>query len=317
MNKRKIIANILLILTAFIWGSAFVAQSVGMDKIPPFAFNAVRFILGGLSLLPVILICNLKFGNLEAVQSDSEYQKNKSYLWKGGILCGIFLFAASYLQNAGLQYTTAGKAGFITALYIIFVPLIGLFFKKKVKPAVWVSIIIAMVGLYFLCINETFSVNKGDFYVFLCSLPFAGHILLIDKFSPYVSGIKMSCIQFFTAGILSLIFMLIFEKPEFSAITECWLPLLYIGIMSCGVAYTLQIIAQKNTSPAAASLLLSTESVFAVISGMLILQEKLNLTEITGCILMFAAVIITEIFGKDNCKDSLKDTVKEENIWEK
>lgn len=282
---------LILFLTAFIWGTAFVAQSVGMDHLGPFAFNGIRNFIGGIALLPCILL-------LDKLKLMDEGTGDKKDLILGGICCGIFLFAASSLQQIGIQYTTAGKAGFITAFYIVLVPVLGIFLKQKTGWKVWVAVAIAIVGLYFLCITESFSIGKGDIYIFFCALVYAGHILVIDYFAPKTNGVKMSCIQFFVAGILSVPFMVIFETTTVEAVFASWGPILYAGVLSSGVAYTLQIIGQKNVNPAIASLILSLESCISVLAGWAILGEQLSSRELTGCVLMFAAIILAQLPDK-------------------
>ncbi len=224
---------------------------------------------------------------------------NKKTLYIGGCLCGIVLFIASSFQQIGIQYTTVGKSGFITALYIIIVPVLGLLFKKKVQKRVWFSVVIALIGLYLLCIKENFEISRGDFLILMCAVCFSIHILVIDKFSPLVDGVRMSCIQFFVAGILGIIPMFIFENPELANLIQAYSPILYAGVMSSGVAYTLQIIGQKYTSPVMATLIMSLESVFAALSGWLILGEILSVKELIGCVLVFAGIIIAQLPDKN------------------
>ena len=277
----------MLILTAFIWGTAFVAQSVGMDYLGPFTFNGVRNLIGGAALLPCIAFLGRgNRGNAPGSRKD---------LIIGGVCCGVLLFAASSLQQIGLVYTTAGKSGFITAFYIVIVPVLGIFLRQKVGWKIWTAVGIALVGLYFLCITEGFSVNMGDFYVFLCALLFSLHILVIDHFAPRVDGVKMSCIQFFVCGLISLIPMFALETPTISGLLAGWFPLFYAGVLSCGVGYTLQIVGQKNVNPTVASLLLSLESCFSVLAGWIILGERLSVREGMGCVLMFAAIILAQL----------------------
>ena len=285
----------MLFLTAFIWGTAFVAQSVGMDYLGPFTFNGVRSLIGGIALLPCIWI-------LQKVNGKPEGTGSRKDLIIGGILCGILLFAASSLQQIGIQYTTAGKAGFITAFYIVIVPALGIFLHKKIGWKIWMAVVLAIVGLYFLCITESFSIDRGDILVFLCALVFAVHILVIDYFAPKVDGVKMSCMQFFICGILSIPFMFTIEKPTFTAVTDAWMPILYAGVLSCGVAYTLQILGQKNVNPAVASLILSLESCFSVLAGWIVLGERLSVRESVGCVCMFAAIILAQLPEKKNEK---------------
>lgn len=282
----------MLILTAFIWGTAFVAQSVGMDFLEPFTFNGVRSLIGGIVLLPCIFLIrriNARSGEAEKAEGT------RKDLVLGGILCGLLLFAASSLQQIGIVYTTAGKAGFITAFYIVIVPVLGIFLHKRIGWKVWAAVVMALAGLYFLCMTEELTVGKGDLYIFLCALIFSVHILVIDHFSPRVDGVKMSCIQFFTCGIISLIPMFAWETPGVDNLLAGWMPLLYAGVLSCGVAYTLQVVGQKNVNPAVASLILSLESCFSVLAGWLILGEKLTMREFAGCVLMFAAIILAQL----------------------
>lgn len=307
-SKRNWKSPLILLLTAAIWGVAFVAQSVGMDYVKPFTFNGVRSLLGAVVLLPVIYIMNRikKVGSCGAEEkhmtgmADAAETKRKSAgdwksLWIGGISCGLCLCVASSLQQIGIQYTTAGKAGFLTAMYIVIVPILGLFLGKKCSPFVGLSIVLATIGLYLLSIKEGFTIGTGDIYVILCAVVFSLHILVIDYFAPKCDGVKLSCIQFFVCGIISSIIAFVFEKPEVSQIFSAWLPIAYAGIMSCGVAYTLQIIGQKGMNPTVASLLLSLESVISVLAGWVLLQQALSVRELIGCVIMFAAIILAQL----------------------
>lgn len=286
---------LMLVMTAFIWGTAFVAQSMGMDYLGPFTFNGVRSLIGGIALLPCILL--LQKWNRE--ETGAKVQNgNRKDLILGGTACGLLIFGASSLQQLGIQYTTAGKAGFITAFYIVIVPVLGIFLKKRIGWKVWLAVVIALAGLYFLCITESFTIGKGDALIFLCALVFSLHILVIDYFAPRADGVKMSCIQFFVCGIVSLPFMFLLETPTIAGILAGGVPLLYAGVLSCGVAYTLQIIGQKNVNPAVASLILSLESCFSVLAGWLVLGENLSARETVGCILMFAAIILAQLPDK-------------------
>lgn len=283
----------MLFLTAFIWGTAFVAQSVGMDYLGPFGFNGIRSLIGGVALLPCIYI-------LGKINKNSNEKGDVKTLAAGGICCGLALFAASSMQQIGIQYTTAGKAGFITAFYIVLVPVFGIFLGKKTGWKIWLAVALALAGLYFLCITESFSVGRGDIYVFIGALLFTVHILVIDYFAPRTDGVKMSCIQFFVAGILSMFPMAAFETTTVEGIMRSWGPLLYAGVLSCGVAYTLQIIGQKNMNPTVASLILSLESCISVLAGWAILGEQLSVREGVGCILMFAAIVLAQIPEKQS-----------------
>lgn len=313
--SKKMRGNLMLILTAFIWGSSFVAQKSGMDLIGPLAFNGIRTLIGGIVLIPAIMFLKnwkvkkaLQAGETAAEVSEEDRKKENRLLIIGGICCGIALLVASNLQQIGIFYTTAGKAGFITALYVVLVPICGLFIGKKVRPVIWLCVLASAVGLYLLCMPAEGGfghINKGDLLIMLCALCFTGHILVIDYFSPKVDGVKLSCIQFFVAGILSIILMfpldpaLGFDLPSFSTLIDSWLPVLYAGVLSCGVAYTLQIVAQADTDPTVASMILCLESVFAVIAGMIILGESMSLREIAGCLIMFAAIVVSQLPAKE------------------
>lgn len=293
MKKRNYRNPLLLLLAASIWGVAFVAQSVGMEYVEPFTFNGIRSLMGGIVLLPVIWFMN-QGKNMPAGNGDASENKNGRDLWIGGILCGIILAAASSLQQIGIQYTTVGKAGFLTACYIVIVPILGIFLKQDCSPLIWVSVILALTGLYLLCISESFSLTKGDLYVLIGAFLFSLHILVIDHFAERADGVKMSCIQFFVCGICCCICMFLTETPHIQNILGAWKPLLYAGVMSCGVAYTLQIVGQKDMNPTVASLILSLESSISVLAGWLILGQALTKREILGCIFMFAAILTAQ-----------------------
>lgn len=295
-HKLQLRNSFLLLLTAAIWGVAFVAQSVGMDYVGPFTFNMIRSVIGGIVLIPCIFLLDKISPKEKKELSAKEQKKERKTLLTGGICCGILLAFATNFQQIGIQYTTVGRAGFITACYIIIVPLIGItFFKKKCRSTIWLAVILALVGLYLLCITEEFSIGYGDFLVLVCSFLFSLHILVIDYFSPLVDGVKMSCIQFFVCGIVSGIPALFTETIVWTNVLQAWMPVLYAGVMSCGVAYTLQIVGQKNMNPTVASLILSLESCIAVLAGWIILGESLTSREVKGCILMFAAIVLAQI----------------------
>lgn len=305
--KTTVKNSLLLLLAACIWGVAFVAQSEGMAYMGPFTFNAARFLLGGTVLVPLIVWNAGKAGG--GRQTTEALWQNGKAQWKvtlaGGVCCGLAIFSASTFQQIGIQYTTVGKAGFITTLYIIMVPLFGLVFGKKVRPVVWPGALMAAAGLYLLCVNETVSLNRGDLYVFFCAVLFSVHILVIDYFSPKADGVKLSCIQFYFSGILSLLLALLFETPTLSALAAGSLPVLYAGIMSCGVAYTLQIVGQRGMDASVASLILSLESVVSVLAGWLILGQLLSLRERIGCVIVFAAVILVQLPERQRKTDAL------------
>ncbi len=335
----KIKNGIMLLLTAAIWGVAFVAQSVGMDYVEPFTFNAVRSIIGGLVLIPVIFLLNPKAGRKggaaallnpkagrkggaavpdswsDEMVSEGGFpapdrrlagrRKERKILLAGGIACGVMLCLASNFQQFGVRYTTVGKAGFITACYIVIVPVLGLFQRKKCGPNVWGAVFAAAVGLYLLCMEgDRFSLSKGDGLVFCCAVLFSFHILVIDYYAPKTDGVKLSCIQFLVCGILSFLMMLIFERPVLSDILAAKLPILYAGIMSCGVAYTLQVLGQKGMNPTIASLILSLESSISVLAGWLILGQKLGPRQLIGCGVMFGAIILAQLPIKPSVKSA-------------
>ena len=283
------------ILAAFIWGTAFVAQDLCADSIGTFAFNATRYFIAVLALLVVILISDKLKKNKPALTAQEKKAGSKQ-LWLGGLCCGAALAIASNFQQAGLVAgTDAGKAGFITALYVVLVPVFGLFFKRKVSLPTWIAVVLSVVALYLLCIKGDFSLAPGDLLILVCAVCFAVHILVIDHFTAYCDGVKLSCLQFLFAGIISTICMFIFEDVDFAAILSCALPLLYVGVFSCGVGYTLQILAQKDSNPTVVTILLSLESVFAVIAGAIILKQQMTVREYIGCAIMFAAVILAQI----------------------
>lgn len=286
--KKKLQGSLCLLIGTVIWGSAFIAQSVGMDYIEPFTFQTVRCTLAVLFLLPVIFLFD------KDKKSYVQEWKNPR-LWKTGIICGAALFVAAGLQQVGLVYTTAGKAGFITAMYIVLVPVLGLFFKKKPSPAAWFSVGLAVAGLYLLsCVGVT-GINIGDICLLGCAFGFAVQITLVDRMAGELDGLRLNCIQSLVCAVLSALVMVFSETPDMGNILACWLPLGYAGILSMGVAYSLQIIGQKHVEPTPASLIMSLESVFAALFGWLLLDETMNSYELTGCALVFAAVILSQI----------------------
>ena len=285
--------SLLLLASAVIWGVAFVAQRVGMDYVGGFTFNAARFLIGFAVLLPVIGIMD-RHREETLTRREGSPSPRRSLIC-GGLCCGLFLGAASNFQQFGIKYTTVGKAGFITACYIVLVPVLGIFLKKSCGPAIWMAVALAVLGLYLLCIQEGFAIGRGDILVMICACLFAVHILIIDHFSPMTDGVKLSCLQFLTSGLISLAFALIFEKPSFGQLASAWVPVLYAGVMSCGVAYTFQILGQKGMDPTVASLILSLESCVSVLAGWLILGQRLSVREGLGCAVMFAAIILAQL----------------------
>ncbi|MBR5595894.1 MAG: DMT family transporter [Lachnospiraceae bacterium] len=301
MKKSEVGSASLLFLAAFIWGVAFVAQSLGMEYVGPFTFNGCRFLLGGLVLTPVAIFREKQYRTKESYikLTKTEKKQHTTVTLLGGLCCGIAICIASSFQQVGMLYTSVGKAGFITALYIVLVPVLGIFLKKKVAPMVWAGIVLAAIGTYFLCITESFSINQGDLLIFACAICFSFHILIIDYFAPKADGVALSCIQFWFSGIISMMIALITENPEMTTILQAAGPILYAGIMSCGVAYTLQILGQKHMKPAIASLILSLESVISVLAGWLILQEVMTKKQLWGCVLVFLAVILAQVPAKN------------------
>lgn len=296
-------------LTSFIWGSAFVAQSSGMDYVGPYTYNMARNVLAFLFLIPVIYVIGKKKGVTDDAGSGTGIDEEASVEanWKsillpdrttlvGGIYCGLVMAVAGSLQQIGITMTTAGKAGFITALYIILVPLMGVFIGKKIPRIIWFCVVLAMAGFYLLCAKEGFSISKGDVLVLFCSVGFSVHIMTIDHFtSKGVDGVKMACIQFAVAAIVMTPVMFLLENPSVSGLLSAWMTIAYAGILSSGVGFTLQIVAQKDTDPTTATLIMSLESVFAAVSGCLFLNEVLLPKEILGCILVFVAVILAQV----------------------
>ncbi len=299
MQKKQLQSSGILLLTSLIWGIAFVAQSVAMDYIKPFTFNGIRCILGGVVLLPVIALMKRfstsKKESLTPKEGSKELGFFHSIEFKGGVCFGLALFVASNLQQFGVMYSTPGKAGFLTALYILLVPIMGLFIGKKVIGRIWFCVAMALVGVFLLCVTEQLTIEMGDILLILCAFFFSVHILVIDYFSPKANGTIMSCIQFFVCGALSLICMGLFERPILSDILMASKPIAYAGVMSCGVAYTLQIIGQKDTNPTVASLILSMESVFAYLGSFVILGQKLSRREALGSLLVFVAIILAQL----------------------
>ena len=302
-TRQNCRGSMLLFLAAFIWGVAFVAQSVGMNYMGPFTFNGVRSLIGGTVLLPLIAVRGMQgaggsgqeAGDEPKEKSSERKRARRRVTLTGGICCGLALCSASMLQQIGIQYTTVGKAGFITTLYIIIVPIMGLLFGKEVRRIVWGGAFLAAAGMYLLCVNGSFRLNKGDVLVFACAILFSVHILVVDHFSPRADGVKLSCIQFYVSGILCMIGAFAWETPSLADLLAGIVPVLYAGVMSCGVAYTLQVIGQKDMDPTVASLILSMESVISVLAGWVLLGQALSLKELAGCALVFTAVILVQL----------------------
>ena len=292
---KKYTGTVLLIIAAFIWGTAFVAQADAAQSIPPFTFSALRSLVGAAVLL-VFLTLRSRFSKQKQSKADLKT------LLISGVICGFVLFVAMNLQQYGISVyppqvnNIPGRSGFLTAMYVVLVPICGLFFKKKVPPVVWLAAVLAVVALWLLCLKNGFGgIYLGDVLMFICALAFTAHIITVDTLGAKVDGVMLSCVQFFVAGILSLAAGLLFEPvTPIQVITDAWLPILYVGVLSSGVAYTLQIIGQKNAEPAVASIVMSLESVFAVLGGWVIFGEWLSGREVLGCVVMFAAVLLAQ-----------------------
>lgn len=291
MNNKRLIANLLLILTAAIWGFAFVAQRVGSQFVGAFTFNGIRFALGALSLVPLIIYLDKRKENSE----ESTEKPNLKATLLSGILVGLILYAGATLQQVGLFYTTVGNASFITGLYMVFVPIIGIFLKHKIGKNSWVGVILAIIGLYLLSINENFSISYGDLLEVIGAIFWAVHILAIDNFTKRINPLKLSFIQFATCSILSLITAFIFEDITISGISSAFIPILYGGLLSVGVAYTLQVVAQKDAKPSHAAIILSMESVFGAIGGAVLLGESMSGRGYLGCALILAGILVSQI----------------------
>ena len=294
MNAVQLRNTLLLVLTALVWGCAFVAQSVGAEHVGAFTFLACRSWLAGVTLLPVIALLRARQRRPESA-AESPAPQSRRALLTGGIACGCFLFLASSAQQIGVASTTTAKAGFITAMYVIIVPILSLVLGRRVGKKIWLCVAMSVAGLYLLCIAGSLSLSRGDAMVLLCALLFAGHIMTVDHFSPKMDGVQLSCIQFFTTAILATVCMFLFEHPTAAALQSALLPILSAGILSSGVGYTLQIVAQKGLNPTIASMAMSLESVFSALAGWVILGQGLTAREFSGCTLMFAAIILAQL----------------------
>lgn len=298
MNKLQIRNSLLLFVAAFIWGTAFVAQSVGMEHIEPFTFSALRSLIGSAFLAPCIFL----LGKFKEKKEDRA-KEDKRELFKGGVVCGLVIFTAANLQQTAMLYASVGKSGFLTALYIVIVPIIGAAFGKKPGKKLCAAVLLAVAGLYLLCMKSgSFKLDFGDILLLLSAFAFSVHILVIDHYTRKADGVKLSCIQFLVCGILSSVVMLLFEHPSVSAVREALMPLLYVGILSSGVAYTLQIVGQKGMNPVVASLIMSLESVISAIAGWAVLGQILSEREISGCVVMFLAIILAQLPEKVELK---------------
>ena len=294
MNKFVLRQSLILFLAAAIWGVAFVAQSVGMDYVGPYTFIAARNVVALVVLLPCIIVMDRR-GRKDGENKNPVKNDNKALLI-GGVCCGICLFAASVFQQFGVKYTTVGKAGFITAMYMVLVPIFGIFLKKKTGLKVWIAVGLAVIGMYLICLTKgDFHLQKGDLLVFGCAVIFTFHILIVDHFSPLVDGVKLSFMQTLTNAVLGMIMMFLFEQPSMESILSAWVPIVYAGALSSGVGYTFQIIGQKGMNPTVASLILSLESVISVLAGWLILHQTLSARELAGCAFAFAAIILVQL----------------------
>jgi drug/metabolite transporter (DMT)-like permease len=288
MEKKSLKGNVILLTTAIIWGLAFVAQRVGGELMGAFAFNSIRFTLGGVSLLPLLIIFHRKGSKQPLYESVKEVLPN-------GIFAGSVLFIAASLQQVGIIYTTVGNTAFITGLYIILVPLFGIFLKHKITRQTWISGLIAVIGLYFLTIKQGFSVNSGDYFQLAGAFFWAIHILSIDYFVKKYDAIKIATIQFFTCAALSGIVSIVFEETTLQMIYDARWPIFYGGIMSVGVAYTLQVVGQKYAKPSHAAIILSLETVFGALGAAILLGEILSVQGYFGAVLMFAGMILSQV----------------------
>jgi len=294
MNIQTVRSNALLLITAAIWGFAFVAQRVGMEYLGPFTFNAARFTLGSLSLLPLLFISR----DERPASENIHPRPGLKLVVFGGFSAGFMLFMGMSLQQAGLVYTTAGKAGFITSLYVVIVPFLGLFWKQSTNPGIWIGAVLAAFGLYFLSVTERFSVEFGDLLEFFCAFFWAGQVLIIGWLSPKIPSVKLAFTQFVVCAVLSFMVAVVFENISWNALIQATGPILYGGILSSGVAFTFQIMAQRHTHPAHASIIMSMEAVFAAIGGWLLLNEILSIRGLVGCGLMLGGMLISQLWGK-------------------
>ena len=309
MNRKKLVGALLMLFTAIIWGGSFVAQSSGGNAIGPFSFSCLRFTIATVAMLPVIALLDKKNNSAMIPKSSAD----KKLLFRAGITCGVFLTGTSVLQQLGMfMGTSSGKAGFLTACYIAFVPVISLFFKKTPQLNVWLSVVITLCGLYLLCVNEGFSVHLSDLLVLICAFMCASRIMAVDRFVNRVDTARLACVQFATAAVLSGILMFFFDMHASAegitewgkslASTGLWVSLLYAGVLAGAVAFTLQIVGQRDLNPTVASLLMSLESAFSVLAGWLILGDRLSAKELLGCAVIFAALVISQLPNRKKLK---------------
>lgn len=294
--SKQMQGNLMLLVTALIWGLSFTAQRKGMEYIGPFTYNSIRFLIGAAVLVPVFKLMDARrAANPDIHPSREEQNRQQHHLRVGGLLCGLALFAGSTLQQLGILYTTAGKSAFITAFYMVLVPVFSVFLGRRIRPVIWLCVVIAVTGMWLLTMRGGLSMGRGELLTLICSLGYAAQILLIDKYSPLVDGVRLSAIQFAVTGLGSIPLMVLFETPHWSQIVSCTVPILYGGIGVCGVAFTFQVLAQKYAEPTVASLIMCLESVFGAIFGALILHETMRPRELCGCIILFAAIILSQL----------------------
>ncbi|MDO4355106.1 MAG: DMT family transporter [Clostridia bacterium] len=292
MRSQKMLGTVMLLITALLWGCAFTAQSVGMNYVGPFTMQGVRLLIGSAVLTPFIALrgARARRGGV------AETAEQRRLTLKAGLCCGVVLAVAVNTQQAGIQYTTVGKAAFVSAMYILLVPLFGLLLGRRTRPRMWFCVALGVFGMYLLCMSGGgFMLMKGDLLEFLGSMAFAVHIMTVDHFSDRVDGVKLSCLQFLTAGAITSVLMIALEHPSWQSVAAGWAPILYMGVMSCGVAYTFQVLGQKYVSPTAASLLMSMESVFSLLCGMVVLHEIPTVREALGCAVMLAAILLCQL----------------------
>ena len=294
-QNNQLFYTLLLILAALIWGSAFAAQSVGASYVGPFTFLAARSWIGW-----ALMLLLLRLQKIFPALRDTNVPRGADALSRrekllGGAACGLFLFAASWAQQAGIAYTTTAKAGFITTMYVVIVPILSIFLRKKVPARIWLCVLLSVTGLYLLSMQGGFYLERGDSLVLLSAFLFAFQILSVNKYAPLMNGILLTCLQFFTEAVLATVCMFVFEAPTLQALQGAFWSIVYAGVMSSGIAYTLQVITQKHLDPTLASLIMSLESVFAALTGWLVLHQTLSAREMAGCLLMFTSILLSQL----------------------